>query len=125
MASWDEARPYPKAAQLGRGKRRYLRPVASPKRWAAIADEKLAACLICDGDSLIQLHHVVARVHGGGDVADNIVPLCADCHDDVTRRHHAACVTLLAQLTDAEYAYMIQRGGEDYPERAYGLRYQR
>jgi hypothetical protein len=25
-------------------------------------------------------------------------------------------------LTDAEYAYMIERGGENYPERAYGLR---
>jgi hypothetical protein len=35
------------------------------------------------------------------------------------------CRLLLDNLTDAEYAYMIERGGENYPERAYGLRYRR
>jgi len=48
-----------------------------------------------------------------------------DEHDDVHRRVRTAAYALLSTLTDAEYAYMIQRGGEDYPERAYGIEYAR
>lgn len=38
---------------------------------------------------------------------------------------HGPCKLLLLTLTDAEYAYMLEQGGEDYPERAYGIRYER
>lgn len=90
-----DAMPRPKSAQLARGQRRYRRHVASPKQWQALQ------------------------------AAANLVPLCPSCHDLVTRRNSIECRLLLDNLTDAEYAYMIERGGEQYPERAYGLRYAR
>ena len=124
--------PDPKARTLARGQRRYRRKVASPKQWQAIQDAKLGPCRICGARAsngrvhgLIQLHHVVARDHFGDDVADNIVPLCPRCHDTITNRYEPNCRELLASLSDAEYAYMIERGGEDYPERAYGIEYRR
>jgi hypothetical protein len=134
------AKPRPKSAQLARGARRYRRKVASPKQWQAISAAKLGPCRVCcdpgrNGSAfgLIQLHHLVSRQDGGDDVADNIVPLCPKCHEKVTARglvfsgglYVPIGEVLLAMLTDAEYAYMIQRGGEQYAERAYGIRYSR
>lgn len=117
--------PYPKAAQLARGPRKYRRTVASAKDWQRIAADKLGPCRVCGGDSLIQLHHVVARSDGGDDVADNIVSLCADCHGAITRRNPRLAAIMLERLTDAEYAYAVERGGEAYFERHYGLVYTR
>jgi hypothetical protein len=127
-----DAMPRPKSAQLARGQRRYRRKVASPKQWQAIIAAKQGPCRVCCDPcangrlyGLVQFHHVVARVHGGDDVADNLVPLCPSCHGLVTSRERWTCEWLLAELTDAEYAYMIERGGDDYAERAYGVRYAR
>ncbi len=124
--------PHPKDAQLARGPRRYRRKVASPKQWQAIQSAKQGPCRACptvyrNGSvpPSVQLHHLVSRQDGGDDLADNIVPLCPACHRYVTERLPAECKRLLSSLTDAEYAYMIERGGEDYPERAYGLVYRR
>lgn len=125
MASWHEPRPYPKAVQLARGSKRYRRKIAGPKRWQALEDEKGGTCRVCntrDGD---HLHHLVFRSDYGDDVADNLVPLCAVCHGRVHARWGTSGADLIVSLTDAEYAYMIERGGEDYPERAYGIRYSR
>lgn len=127
-----DARPRPKSAQLARGTRRYRRKVASPKQWQAIIAAKIGPCRACvipyyNGSdwSLVEFHHVVSRQDGGDDLADNIVPVHRSCHANITARAPAATRRLLASLTDAEYAYMIDRGGESYPERAYGLRYTR
>ena len=124
--------PYPKSRQLARGERRYRRKIASPKQWQAITAAKIGPCRccgsVCEYDrlyGLVEYHHVVARVHGGDDVADNIVPVCHDCHDAVTRRDPVAARNLLASLDDAEYSYAVTKAGEDYFERAYGLRYAR
>jgi len=122
--------PYPKEKQLARGERRYRRKVASPKQWQSIIAAKRGLCRVCRGGEQsvrgpIEFHHVVARAHGGDDVADNIVPIHAGCHGRITRRDYGAAEVLLRFLSDAEYAYMIERGGEDYPERAYGIRYER
>lgn len=118
--------PYPKAQQLARGERRYRRKVASRKTWEALRDEKLyrQRCRVCVFPAQ-ELHHIVSRGALGDDVADNLVPLCRECHHDVTVRSPGIGAELLRQLSDAEYAYMIERGGEDYPERAYGVEYQR
>lgn len=131
-AAVSDVTPYPKSAQLARGASRYRRKVASPKQWQAIIAAKQAPCRVCrdaasNGSvhSRIQFHHLVSREDHGDDVADNIVPLCEDCHGQVTRRVPATRRTLLSHLSDAEYAYMIERGGEDYPERAYGVSYER
>jgi 5-methylcytosine-specific restriction endonuclease McrA len=125
--------PYPKDAQLSRGARRYKRKVASPKQWQAIIAAKTGPCRVCEarwGVSAlprygVEYHHLVSRQDGGDDVGDNIVPLCSFCHDDVTRRYSGSCGALIGTLSDAEYAYMVERGGEDYPVRAYGIEYQR
>jgi 5-methylcytosine-specific restriction endonuclease McrA len=125
-----DAMPRPKPAQLARGQRRYRRHVASPRQWQILHAAKIGPCRICldpssNGrlHSRIHLHHVVSREDHGDDYADNLVPLCPSCHDLVTRRSPVECRMLLAHLTDAEYAYMIERGGEQYPARAYGIRY--
>jgi 5-methylcytosine-specific restriction endonuclease McrA len=124
-----EAIPHPKPARLPR--KPYRRQVASRKQWARIVAEKTGPCRVCGSvengrvESKIQLHHVVSRSHGGADTADNIIPLCLRCHDAITRREPLPSYGLLLTLTDAEYAYMIERGGELYAERAYGLRYAR
>ena len=130
MPTSGDAKPHPKTR--ARGPKRYRRHVASPKQWAAIQTAKLGPCRVCGSHATngrvfgkIHLHHVVSREDFGDDYAVNIVPLCPDCHDAVTRRVPQACRALLLTLTDAEYAYMIERGGENYPERAYGLKYER
>lgn len=124
--------PDPKARTLARGPRRYRRKVASPKQWQAIQAAKIGPCRVCGAamsngilHGLIQLHHVVSRQDGGDDVADNIVPLDPDCHAMVTARVSKYSHALLTSLSDAEYAYAIQRGGEGYFERAYGVEYSR
>jgi predicted restriction endonuclease len=121
--------PFPKSRQLARGERRYRRKVASPKQWQAIIAAKRGRCRVCVqvGDwqvNAVQYHHVVSRADGGDDVPDNIVPLCWTHHAMVSRGQ-PVCKSLLASLSDAEYAYMVDKGGEDYPERAYGIRYER
>ena len=129
MPTYGDASPDPKPARLPR--KPYRRQVASRKQWARIAAEKTGPCRVCGSvgngrvESKIKLHHVVSRAHFGGDTADNIVPLCLSCHDRVTRREPLPSYGLLLTLTDAEYAYMIEHGGELYAERAYGLRYAR
>ena len=121
--------PDPKPARAPT--KRYRRKVASRKQWAAIAAEKTGPCRVCGSlengrvESRIQLHHVVARNHGGHDRPANIVPLCIGCHEDVTLRFQPACRSMLEALTDDEYAEMVAVGGETYAERAYSVRYTR
>jgi len=124
--------PYPKTAQLARGERRYRRKVASPKQWQAIIAAKQGSCRVCVSPASngrlygnIQFHHVVPRDLGGDDVADNIVPLCPDCHASITDRHHITAFILCESLTDAEYAYAVGKLGEDVWTRCYGIEYGR
>lgn len=124
----DEVTPFPKSKQLARGERRYRRKVASPKQWQAISAAKMGPCRVCANAGSYTahlLHHIVFREDGGDDIADNIVPLCAGCHNGIHLREPAHGRLLLSRLSDAEYSYMIGKGGEDYPERAYGISYGR
>jgi hypothetical protein len=105
---------------------------ASRKQWEKIVQEKAGPCRVCTiprenghGFPVIEFHHIVSRGDRGDDVPDNIAPLCHPHHMEVTLRNPAVSALFLAALTDAEYAYMIMRGGEDYPERAYGIEYRR
>ena len=125
--SMPDVTPDPKSRALTRGRPKYRRIVAGPKRWQQICDEKLGPCRVCgdQGANGRQLHHLVSRQDGGDDVPDNIVPLCPLDHAKVTQRDSGVALVLMLSLTDAEYAYLIERGGENYPERAYGLEYQR
>jgi len=118
--------PYPKSKQLARGERRYRRKVASPKQWAAIRAEKLGPCRVCGftNERLIQLHHLVPRAQGGDDVAANLVPLGWQCRKHVTERDEVTLQRLAEALTDAEYAYVIGKLGENALERLFGVRYE-
>ena len=109
-----DAKPYPKAQQLGRAERRYRR----------------GPCRVCEIASPVEFHHVVPRDLGGDDVADNIVPLCSVHHQLVTvlySTHTRFYVThiFVASLTDAEYAYAVEKVGENVWERVYGIEYGR
>jgi 5-methylcytosine-specific restriction endonuclease McrA len=126
----DPAKPYPKSSQLARGERRYRRKVASAKQWQAIQAAKLGPCRVCVAPSRngggfqshrIQLHHIVPRDLGGDDVPENIAPVCGDCHGKITRRETTALHALAASLTDAEYAYCIDKLGEDALTRLFGV----
>lgn len=125
----DPVKPYPKDAQLARGPKRYRRKVASPKQWQAIRAEKCAGhcriCRIAAPSGGHDAHHLVSREDFGDDVPRNIIGLCRDCHRGVTLREERHCRLMLTRLSDDEYAYMISRGSENYPERAYGLVYER
>jgi 5-methylcytosine-specific restriction endonuclease McrA len=124
--------PDPKSRTLDRPRKKYRRKVASRKQWAKIVAEKVGPCRVCGSVASngrmhghIEFHHIVSRQDGGDDVAENVAPLCPDCHGLVTRRDDLACYHLLRTLRDSEYAYMVDRGGELYAERAYGIEYTR
>jgi len=54
------------------------------------AIEKIRAigyCEYCGGRSSLQVHHIKSRGAGGGDVAENLICLCAICHGQVHSGH--------------------------------------
>jgi len=120
--------PHPKSAQLARGERRYRRKIASPKAWQAIIAAKRGPCRVCCTPTQngfdygpVSFHHLLARSQGGDDVADNIVPLHAGCHEAVTQRVGPALICLARSLSDAERAYIIGKLGEGGMERLFGV----
>ncbi len=122
--------PFPKAKQLARGERRYRRKVASPKQWQAIQATKCTECRVCGANythdrALIEAHHLIPRDYHGDDVSANIVGLCGVCHRAVEARAVTQTTKLLSRLTDAEYAYAVDKLGEAVWERVYGIEYQR
>ena len=119
----DDARPYSKEQQLARGARRHHRRVASPGRWQRIIDAKNGPCRCCYSTGPVEFHHLVSRGIGGSDTENNIVPLCSDCHRLVTGRDKRFCALLRANLTDAEYAYLVETLGEARTEARYPVDY--
>lgn len=119
----SEAKPFPKAAQLARGERRYRRKVASPKQWQAIIAAKRGPCRVCGATHTMghTHHHVVPRDMFGDDLADNIVPVGWSCHDLIERRNPWALAQVAESLTDAEYAYVVGKLSEGGMERLFGV----
>ena len=78
-----------------------------------------------DGFGANELHHIVPRAIGGSDTEANIVPLCADDHRRVTDHDREACAALRRSLTDAEYAYAVEKLGEARFEARYPVEYRR
>lgn len=84
---------------------------ATADEWAEIAEAKQGPCRICrrvesNGSvhSRIELHHLIRRSQGGDDVAENIIPLCGECHTKL----HAGNAGML-RLLPSEVAYMRSR----------------
>ena len=128
------AEPYSKEKQLGPRRRKYRRVVASRKQFQQLAAEKIGPCRVCTAPSsnghdfgVVDAHHVVPRSapYFGDDLADNLAPVHRACHDRVHAREPEACRALVESLTDAEYAYAVTKGGEDFFERYYGIVYAR
>ncbi len=126
-----DARPWSKEAATARGERRYRRQVAGPKRRAEIIAAKgFGGCRIC-GATPITFHHLVPKgsPYHGGDTEANWVPLCGSgttgCHGLIEARDELASRMLLERLTDLEYSYGVDHGGENFWERRYLLRYSR
>lgn len=118
--------PDQKERTLEAPRKRYRRKVASAKQWERILAAKMGPCRVCFARlAHADPHHLVFREHGGGDLEDNIVPLCRADHDAVHRRCGPIARLLLSHLSDAEYAYLVTYGGEDYAARAYGVAYTR
>jgi 5-methylcytosine-specific restriction endonuclease McrA len=38
-------------------------------------------CQFCGARSNLQVHHIIYRSHGGPDAEDNLITLCATCHE--------------------------------------------
>lgn len=62
-------------------------------RWTRIRRGLLQAqplCVRCSEKGLValatEIDHVIALVNGGDNSAENLMPLCSDCHDEKTRR---------------------------------------
>lgn len=104
------------------------RIVASKDEWAEIARVKQGPCRVCvlpesNGSywKQIELHHLIPRSRGGGDVAENIVPLCRSCHGLVTRYDTYALRALGSSLSADERSYVVRMLGKYGPERLFGV----
>lgn len=117
--------PFTKEQQLSRKQRRYHRKTASAQGWQRIADAKQGPCRVCNAPPPNELHHLIARSQGGGDLEDNIAPLCQEHHAAIENRDALDGKRLAESLTDAEYAYVVNTFGEDFFERRLGIGYVR
>jgi hypothetical protein len=99
---------------------------ASPAEWERLRAEKIALCRVCSDAVGATLHHLVSKSLGGGDVADNLVPLCGSgttgCHGLVEAHNMWACDLLGRRLTEAERAYVVGKKGAYFLESRYGVR---
>lgn len=57
-------------------------------------------CVLCGVVERLELHHVLPRAQGGGDVHDNLVFLCHECHRRITVNDVVARRLLGEYLTD-------------------------
>jgi 5-methylcytosine-specific restriction endonuclease McrA len=54
------------------------RNLSLPKRLALRRDK--ARCRICGFDTMVEVHHIIARRHSGPDTLDNLITLCPNHH---------------------------------------------
>ena len=45
-------------------------------------------CQFCGGRMNLQVHHIEARSHLGSDAEENLITLCARCHESLHRRKY-------------------------------------
>ncbi len=54
------------------------RNISEPKRLALRRDG--ACCRICGSDTMVEVHHIITRRHGGPDTLDDLITLCPNHH---------------------------------------------
>lgn len=95
----------------GKRPRKPIREKASPARWEKIRAAKCQHCLAC-GTSAghIHGHHMVERgsPHFGSDTENNIIGLCAACHEAYHSQGYGSLVrrTVRERLTKDELDYI-------------------
>jgi hypothetical protein len=129
--------PFPKTIQTARRTKKYRRKVASSKQWAGLIAERQGPCRLCAAPPPNDMHHLIPRDRGGGDVAENLIPLCRECHHRIEAREPGLCGALVASTwmnqpepgpnggAQDEYSFACEAAGDDWPERVYGIRYRR
>ena len=121
--------PKPEASVGGMGRPKRNRPTkASPARIEEIRAKKCQECRLCGTTVRVNAHHLIPRgmggTIGGAWTESNVVGLCgtgnsSGCHGLVESKDRAACHLLRALLTDAEYAYVVGKMGEQWLENRY------
>ncbi len=130
-------KPYPKTQQTAVRVKKYRRKVASAKQWQAILADKQGPCRLCGAPPPSQMHHLIPRDRGGDDVAENCIPLCAECHGRIEAREPGLCGALVASTwtnqpepgpnggAHDEYSWACEHYGNDWPEKIYRVRFVR
>ena len=81
-------------------------------------------CWVCGGPWQ-ELHHILARSHGGDDDIDNLAPLCSPCHRKVEARDMWARRQIRWAMWVNHHAYLQRKlgggGREAFLERNYPL----
>lgn len=120
-------KPFSKEQQLARPSKP-ARPSAQRQR--EMRERKQGPCRVCGQTGPNNLHHVLPRHYGLiAWTESNLIPLCGSgttgCHGLVEAHDRAAVLAMARSLTNSEYAYVIDRGGEGFFERRYQLKYER
>lgn len=100
------------------------RQKATRRQWERLREGVNVRCAVC-GDPSQSAHHVVRRSQGGDDVLANLVGLCGHgtrgCHGLVERRKPEALAAVRRALTVDQLAYVLERKGQAWLDRAYPL----
>lgn len=98
---------------------------ATKEQWEAIrAWFSEDRCWVCD-EPWTELHHIVNRSHAGDDIAENLAPLCSECHRLIEARDTSARSLLRHALLPSNYQYLFDKLGgtfEGWLERHYPVR---
>ena len=74
---WREFRRWQKENGLKRTKRRKALP---PETRRAVLDRDGHKCFFCGATENLEVHHLLPRSQGGGDVLENLLTVCTKCH---------------------------------------------
>jgi 5-methylcytosine-specific restriction endonuclease McrA len=79
-------------------------------------------CWVCSSAPWTELHHLLARSHGGDDDITNLVPVCAPCHRRIEERDMEARRLVRWALLPSNYEYLqgkLHEQAEGWLERNY------
>lgn len=98
---------------------------ATKAEWRAIHDHFAGSSCVC-GVPFEHLHHVLPRARGGSDAVENLIGLCAVCHDGVHGRANKVALDRVRRaLTPGHLMYLdLWLGtvaGADFLDRRYPL----
>jgi 5-methylcytosine-specific restriction endonuclease McrA len=108
--------------------RRRIRASTPRSRTVAYERAHRSACALCGAQRGVQAAHVVPRSQGGDDVAENVAPLCLDCHWWIDQGAGPDARDLRVRLRawiagePTVLAYVLDRKGAAWLDRRYPAR---